>query len=88
MGEQLNIAEEVIASALCAAELEEPKTMSEARGRSVADKWAEAAQVEMNSLIEHDTWSLTKLPPGRKIVGSKWVLWEAARYKCRLVAQG
>ena len=49
----------------------------------------------MNSLIEHDTWSLTKLPPGRKIVGSKWVFkikhdenGEAARYKCRLVAQG
>ena len=31
--EQLNIAEEVIASALCAAELEEPKTMNEARKR-------------------------------------------------------
>ena len=29
--EQMNIAEEVIASALCAAELEEPKTMNEAR---------------------------------------------------------
>ena len=31
--EQMNIAEEVIASALCAAELEEPKTMTEARKR-------------------------------------------------------
>ena len=93
--EQLNMAEEVIASALCTTELEEPKTMSEARGRSDADKWAQAAQEEMNSLIEHNTWSLTKLPPGRKIVGSKWVFkikhdehGEAARYKCRLVAQG
>ena len=45
--------------------------------------------------MEHETWSLTKLPPGRKIVGSKWVFkvkldenGEAARYKCRLVAQG
>ena len=95
MDEQLNIAEEVIASALCTAELEEPKTMTEARKRPDANKWLQAAHEEMNSLIEHDTWSLTKLPPGRKTVGSKWVFkikhdehGEAARYKCRLVAQG
>ena len=63
MDEQLNIAEEVIASALCAAEQEEPKTMTEARKRPDANKWLQAAQEEMNSLIEHGTWSLTKLPP-------------------------
>ena len=50
--EQLNIAEEVIAFRLCAAELEEPKTMTEARKRPDADKWL---QEEMNSLTEHDT---------------------------------
>ena len=93
--EQMNIAEEVIASALCAAELEEPKTMTEARKRPDASKWLQAAQDEMSSLIEHDTWSLTKPPPGRKIIGSKWVFnikhdenGEAMRYKCQLVAQG
>ena len=93
--EQMNIAEEVIASAPCAAELEEPKTMTEARKRPDASKWLQAALDEMSSLIEHDTWSLTKPPPGRKIIGSKWVFkikhdenGEAARYKCRLVAQG
>ena len=93
--EQINVAEEVIASVLCAAELEEPKTMSEARKRPDASKWLQAAQDEMSSLIEHDTWSLTKLPPGRKIIGSKWAFkikhdenGEAARYKCRLVVQG
>ena len=66
-----------------------------ARGRPDADKWLQAAQDEMNSLVEHETWSLTKLPPGRKIIGSKWVFklkhdenGEATRYKCRLVAQG
>ena len=87
--------EEVIASALCAAELEEPKTLREARKRPDAGKWLAAAQEEMDSLMEHETWSLTKLPPGRKIVGSKWVFkvkldenGEATRYKCRLVAQG
>ena len=71
--EQVNVAEEVIASALCAAELEEPKTLREARKRPDAGKWLAAAQEEMDSLIEHETWSLTNLPPGRKIVGSKWV---------------
>ena len=93
--EQVNVAEEVIASAFCAAELEEPKTLREARKRPDAGKWLAAAQEEMGSLIEHETWSLTKLPTGRKIVGSKWVFkvkldenGEAARYKCRLVAQG
>ena len=49
----------------------------------------------MDSLLEHDTWSLTKPPPGRKIIGSKWVFkikhnenGEAERYKCQLVVQG
>ena len=85
----MNIAEEVIAPAVCAAELEEEKTMNEARKRPDASKWLQAMQEEMNSLIEHDTWSLTKLPPGRKIIGSKWVFkikqdenGEAARYSC------
>ena len=93
--EQLNCAEEVIASALCAAELDESKTMNEARKRPDAKKWLQAAQDEMNSLLEHNTWSLTKPPPGRKIISSKWVFkikheenGEAERYKCRLVAQG
>ena len=45
--EQLNIAEEVIASALCAAETDEPKTMNQARNRPDANKWLKAAQDEM-----------------------------------------
>ena len=71
MEEQIHVAEEVIASALCAAELEEPKTMSEARKCPDASKSLQAAQDEMSSLIEHNTWSLTKPTPGRKIIGSK-----------------
>ena len=71
--EQINVAEEVIASALCAAEMEEPKTMSQAKKRPDAVKWMKAAKEEMDSLLEHDTWSLTKPPLGRKVIGSKWV---------------
>ena len=47
--------------------------MSEARKRTYARKRLQAAQDEMDSLLEHDTWSLAKPPPGRKIIGSKWV---------------
>ena len=93
--EQINVAEEVIASALCAAEMDEPKTMNQAKKRPDAVKWMKAAQEEMDSLLEHDTWSLTKPPLGRKVIGSKWVFkikhdenGDAERYKCRLVVQG
>ena len=55
----------------------------------------ESCQEEMDSLLEHDAWSLTKPPLGRKVIGSKWVFkikhdenGHAERYKCRLVAQG
>ena len=93
--EQINVAEEVIASALCAAEMDEPKMMNQAQKRPDTVKWMKAAQEEMDSLLEHYTWSLTKPPLGRKVIGSKWVFKikhdendHAERYKCRLVAQG
>ena len=91
--EQINVDEEVIASALCAAEIDEPKTMNQAKKRPDAERWMKAAQDEMDSLLEHDTWSLTKPTLGRKIIASKWVFkikhdenGDAERYKW-LVAQ-
>ena len=93
--EQINAAEEVTASALRVAEMDEPKTINQAKKRPDAQNWMKAAQEEMYSLLEHDTWSLTKPPLGRKVIGSKWVFkikhdenGDAQRYKCRLVAQG
>ena len=62
--EQINVAEEVIASALCAAEMDEPKTMNQAKKKPDALRWMKAAQDEMDSLLEHNTWSLTKPPLG------------------------
>ena len=62
--------EEVIASALCAAELDEPKTLREARKRPEAGMWLAAAQEEMDSLIQHETWSLTKLTLGGRSSGA------------------
>ena len=44
---------------------------------------------------ENNVWYLVKLPPGRKVVGSKWVFKKktgsdgaVGRFKARLVAQG
>ena len=43
-----------------------------------------------NTLIEYGTWDLVAAPPGRKIVGSKWVdtIKRDGTYKSRLVCQG
>ena len=46
--------------------MDEPKTLNQAKKRPDAQKWMKAAQEEMDSLLEHDTWSLTKPPLGRK----------------------
>nr|KYP73016.1 Retrovirus-related Pol polyprotein from transposon TNT 1-94 [Cajanus cajan] len=51
--------------------------------------------VELTALETNKTWSLVKLPPGKPIVGCRWVYkvkYKAdgtlERYKARLVAQG
>ena len=73
----------------------EPVNMTQAMNSSEADQWKAAADEEYKSLMDHETWTLAKLPAGRSLVGSKWVfklkLNEAgniSRFKCRLVAQG
>jgi hypothetical protein len=60
-----------------------------------ADKWYEAAAVEMQAHLDNGTWKLVKLPAGRKAIGSKWVLkikrntdGSIECYKACLVAQG
>lgn len=36
-------------------------------------KWIKAADEEIQSLKELETWQLTELPPGKQAVGYKWV---------------
>ena len=50
---------------------------------------------EMKSLEDNDVWDLEPLPPGRKLVGSKWVYKVKTggdglvqKHKAKLVAQG
>ncbi|XP_071681833.1 uncharacterized protein [Lolium perenne] len=58
-------------------------------------KWREAMLEEMAALDKNNTWVLTPIPVGKKIVGCKWVFTvkqtpeeRVERYKARLVAKG
>lgn len=50
---------------------------------------------EYNALIKNRTWKLTSLPPGKKLIGCKWIFkikknadGSISRHKARLVAKG
>lgn len=71
-----------------------PQTYREALMSPEAPGWEHAMKEEMDSLKENDTFELTTLPEGRKIVGGRWVyaLKENAEtgkiFKARYVAKG
>ena len=57
--------------------------------------WTRAIIDEMAALQKNRTWTLAKLPKGKRIVGCKWVFsnkhkadGSIERYKARLVAKG
>lgn len=75
--------------------LAEPNTPTEAMSGRDATKWKAAMDDEIKSHTENNTWSLTKLPRGRKAIKSKWVFkiksddeGNVIRHKARLVAKG
>lgn len=52
-------------------------------------------QSELNALTQNHTWDLVPLPPGKRLVGCKWVFklklkadGSLERHKARLVAKG
>lgn len=58
-------------------------------------KWIDAANDEMESLRQLNTWILAELPPGKRAFGCRWIFktkrdkdGNIERYKARLVAQG
>jgi len=58
-------------------------------------KWAEAMEVEMSALQRNDIWSIVSVPPGKKLVGCKWIFNLKHRadgtinqFKASLVAKG
>jgi len=73
----------------------EPANYHDAITRMDADKWLKAMHAELQSLEDNNTWVLCELPPGRRVMGTKWVFKIKVdamnileRYKARIVAQG
>src|SRR5882757_2940973 len=68
----------------------DPASYAEAMRSVDAKQWSDACQYEIDALHKNDTWELTKLPPSRKTIKSKWVfkLKADGHYRARLVAKG
>ncbi|MCP3676941.1 MAG: hypothetical protein GY721_04950, partial [Deltaproteobacteria bacterium] len=73
----------------------EPTTIYEAERSAERIEWMKAAQSELSSLMDRETWSLVPVPRDRKLVDNTWVFrrklgpnGEVLRYKARLCARG
>ncbi|GJW28759.1 retrovirus-related pol polyprotein from transposon TNT 1-94 [Tanacetum coccineum] len=76
-------------------DLNEPTSYKAAMLDSVSNKWLDAMNAEMKSMIDNMVWVLIDLPPNCKTVGSKWIFNKKTdmdgivhTYKARLVANG
>lgn len=76
-------------------EVKVPENVTAAINDTHSSKWKEAMQLEFNSLVANNTWSLVDLPANKKTIGNKWVFslkrdaeGNIERYKARLVAKG
>jgi hypothetical protein len=74
---------------------DEPVTVQEAMESPNALEWKKAMNAELESIKKNEVYTLTKLPEGRKAIGSKWVFkvkrdaeGKVERFKARLVAKG
>jgi hypothetical protein len=74
---------------------QEPRSYREAMQRPDWQKYHDAACEEIQALLEHGTFELVQLPPGQKVIGSRWVFkvkrnadGSIERYKGRVVAMG
>src|SRR6202022_4505395 len=63
----------------------DPMSYQEAIASPNAPQWIAAMKDEMSSIDEHDTWTLTPAPPGRKIIGSREV--QGSR-RCKRIHSG
>jgi len=73
----------------------EPTSVREALASPAAAQWKAAMEEELQSMVTNQVYDIVEFPPGRKIVGSKWIFkvkegpnGSIDRYKARLVAQG
>ena len=70
----------------------EPRSYSEAVKQK---EWVLAMEQELQAMEDNNTWTVVPLPPGKNVVGSRWVYkvklradGTIERYKARLVAKG
>ncbi|GJV23446.1 retrotransposon protein, putative, ty1-copia subclass [Tanacetum coccineum] len=75
--------------------LNEPTSCKAAMLDPESNKWLDAMNAEIQSMIDNMVWVLVDLPPNFKTVGSKWIYKKKSvmngivhTYKARLVAKG
>ena len=73
----------------------EPRSYKEARKSIEWPHWKKAIEAEIQSYMENETWTLAKLPNGRKAITGRWVFkikygldGSILRYKARWVIYG
>ncbi|GJU23661.1 retrotransposon protein, putative, ty1-copia subclass [Tanacetum coccineum] len=76
-------------------DLNEPTSYKAAMLDLESNKWIDAMNAEIQSMMDNMVWVLVDLPPGCKTVGSKWLFKKKTNkdgivhvYKARLVAKG
>ncbi|GKC95371.1 retrotransposon protein, putative, ty1-copia subclass [Tanacetum coccineum] len=76
-------------------DLNEPTSYKAAMLDLESNKWIDAMNAEIQSMMDNMVWVLVDLPPGCKTVGSKWIFKKKTNmdgivhvYKARLVAKG
>ncbi|GJU34147.1 retrotransposon protein, putative, ty1-copia subclass [Tanacetum coccineum] len=76
-------------------DLNEPTSYKAAMLDSESNKWIDAMNAEIQSMMDNNVWVLVDLPPSCKTVGSKWLFKKKTDmdgivhvYKARLVAKG
>ncbi|GJU38240.1 retrotransposon protein, putative, ty1-copia subclass [Tanacetum coccineum] len=76
-------------------DLNEPTSYKAAMLDSESNKWTDAINAEIQSMMDNMVWVLVDLPPGCKTVGSKWIFKKKTdmdgivhTYKARLIAKG
>ncbi|KAF5794275.1 putative RNA-directed DNA polymerase [Helianthus annuus] len=84
--------EEIVEEDVLMFSSEEPTCYKDAKGNK---EWEDAMKTEIEAIKRNNTWCLTELPKGKKIIGLKWIFkvkkdptGKITKYKARLVAKG
>ena len=75
--------------------LSSPPSITVALEGDKGDEWAAAMEAELQSLWENEVYDVVDRPPGKKVIGTKWVLrvktdseGNIDKFKARVVAKG